>query len=180
MAESIDNLLHEAMRARRERRHEDAKQDLLSAAKLARAGGSPQDLASVLTALGQVERDLNHLDTARNRYEEAAEIHRAEGNQLRLAHAIRHVGDILRHEKQMDRAEACYHEALAIYRNHRDTSPLEMANAIRGMAILSSELGRREQAQALWKEARDLYASAQVVAGVEESERRIAELTKQC
>jgi hypothetical protein len=69
---------------------------------------------------------------------------------------------------------------LAIYRNHRDTSPLELANAIRGVAILNGDLGRREQAQALWKEARDLYASVQVDAGVEESERRIAELTEHC
>jgi tetratricopeptide (TPR) repeat protein len=180
MTESIDNLLHEAMRARRERRHEDARRGLLQAASDARDGGFHQELASVLTALGQVERDLNHLETAGDCYEEAAGIYRAEGNQLKLAHTIRHAGDILRHEKHMDRAGSCYQEALTIYRNHPDTSPLEIANAIRGMAILQGELGRHVEAQALWKEARDLYASVKVEAGVEESERRIAELEEHC
>jgi hypothetical protein len=71
-------------------------------------------------------------------------------------------------------AEPCYHEALTIYRAHKETPPLDLANAIRGLALLKSNAGEVEEARALWAEARDLYAAVNVEAGVKESSRRLA------
>lgn len=73
-------------------------------------------------------------------------------------------------------AEANYREALAVYRGHPDTSPLDLANAIRGLAILASDTGKNEESRALWQEAHDLYAAVNVEPGVKESSRRLAML----
>jgi len=52
-------------------------------------------------------------------------------------------------------AGACYHEALGIYRSHAETPPLDLAldlaNAIRGLAILKSDTADAEAARALWR-----------------------------
>ncbi|MGA9417350.1 MAG: hypothetical protein WBV60_21855, partial [Terriglobales bacterium] len=89
------------------------------------------------------------------------------------AHTVRHVADIRREAARLDLAESCYHEALHLYRNHAATPPLDLANAIRGLAILKTDAGDAATAIALWEEARDLYAAVNVEAGVAESNRRL-------
>jgi tetratricopeptide (TPR) repeat protein len=135
-------------------------------------------LALALKGLGQIERDLHHGDAALQHYEEAAEIYRAESDPLKLAHTVRHVGDIHQDAGRLKLAEPCYREALAIYRAHAETPPLDLANAIRSLALLKSNTGEAAQARALWEEARNLYAMVNVEAGVQESSRRIALLQK--
>ena len=76
----------------------------------------------------------------------------------------------------MDLAESCYHEALALYRRDEQTSPIDLANAIRPLAILKDDAGEKEEAKQLWKEARDLYATVNVQEGVAESSARLARL----
>jgi hypothetical protein len=53
-----------------------------------------------------------------------------------------------------------------------------LANAIRGLAILLDDSGEADEARALWQEARELYASVNVEAGVAESSRRLAKLAE--
>jgi tetratricopeptide (TPR) repeat protein len=69
-----------------------------------------------------------------------------------------------------------YNEALEIYRSHVQTPPLDLANALRGFALLQANLGKTEEAKQLWQEARDLYADQDVQAGVDEADRQIAHL----
>jgi hypothetical protein len=83
---------------------------------------------------------------------------------LALAHTIRHVADIHRVQGNPQLAEPCYDEALGLYRANAATPPLDLANAIRGLALLKND-------KALWAEARDLYASLDVQAGVDECSR---------
>ncbi len=173
MPSAIDNLLVLARHARFED-PDSAKRDLVEAVALARRAQDPLQLAKTLTALGQIERDLHHADEALQHYEEAAAIYRAANVPLMLAHTVRHVGDIHRHKGRPKLAEPCYVEALAIYRAHPETSALDLANTIRGLALLKGDLGETQQAKALWEEARELYASVNVEAGVKESSRRLA------
>jgi tetratricopeptide (TPR) repeat protein len=173
MPEQSDKLRVRAREARRDNRLDEAKQDLIEAVGLCRQSGERNDLASALTALGQIERDLHHNDAALRNYEEAAAIYREEGDVLRLAHTIRHVGDIYRNLKQKELAEPCYREALDLYRGNERTAPLDLANAIRGYALLKDDKGEFQQAKCLWQEARDLYAAVNVDAGVAESSRRL-------
>src|ERR1700690_2527405 len=177
MSDTVENLLQRALQARREHRLDDAKRDLVDAVALCRKAGG-QDLARALTALGQIERDQRQNDAALQHYEEAVTIYRAAGNPLKLAHTIRHVADILRETGRAKLAEPRYDEALALYRSHPETPPLDLANAIRGLALLKSDSKKNEDARALWQEARELYAAVNVEAGVTESNRRLALLTK--
>ena len=78
----------------------------------------------------------------------------------------------------MEQARPCYEEALTIYREHSETSALNLANAIRGFALLKSDAGETEQAKSLWQEARTLYIAAAVPPGVQESDAQIERLTR--
>ena len=177
MSDTLQKLFEDAHQARTQHRLDDAKSMLAEAVIVARENNQPLELARGLTALGRIERDLKSTGSARKNYEEAAEIYRSQGEELRLAHCIRHVGDIYLEDRQLAAAEACYVEALKIYRANANTAPLELANTLRGFALLRQELGEREEAKQLWMEAGKLYDAVNVKAGVAESTRRIAQLS---
>jgi tetratricopeptide (TPR) repeat protein len=167
-----ENLLTRGYEARRQGHFAHALQCFARALDLC-DDTNQQLLAKALTALGQAERDLQHHDVAIEYYQRAADIYRRSGDALRLAHTIRHVGDILRNTKQLSRAKPCYEEALEIYRANTASPPLDVANALRGCALLDEDLGDHDAAATLWCEARDLYAAVNVQAGVEECESRL-------
>jgi transposase len=60
-------------------------------------------------------------------------------------------------------------------RGHRQ-APLDLANAIRGFALLAADAGETERATSLWQEARRLYDAASVQRGVQESDAQIERL----
>lgn len=93
---------------------------------------------------------------------------------LRLAHAVRHLGDAYYYARRSAQAEPCYVEALSIYRGNEHTRPLDLANAIRSLAVLKDYVGADEEAERLWQEAHDLYVAVNVPAGVAESAARLA------
>ena len=81
---------------------------------------------------------------------------------LAVAHSVRHVGDILYEARRFQEAEVCYDEALALYDGESQTPPLDLANAIRSLAVLKDEIGELLAAKILWSRARDLYESVGV------------------
>lgn len=97
---------------------------------------------------------------------------------LRLAHQVRHLGDAYRRAGEYSLAEPCYVEALSIYRRHEERNPLDLANAIRGFAILKQNVGAQAEAEAMWLEAHHLYLSTNVLSGVAGSASYLAILTK--
>jgi tetratricopeptide (TPR) repeat protein len=174
MSAEIDTILHAARQARNEQRLQDAKTALLDGLKHCRRVDAKDGLALTLKALGQVERDMGNPEVALPLYEEAVAIYRDQGQPLALAHTIRHVADIQQDLGRIELAEANYRQALAIYRAHPEASALDLANAIRGLAILTFDTGKNDEAKSLWQAARKLYASVNVQAGVNESSRRLA------
>ena len=179
MGQTPDQLIAMGYQARRDHRPEDAKRFFSEAVERCRASGSGDGslLASALIGLGQIERDLKNGLAALDNYREAVRLWRGKVDPLIFAHTFRHLGDILREEGVRDEARTCYEEALAIYRSHRETAPLDLANTIRGYALLRGDSGDdAEEAAALWREARGLYEAVNVEAGVKESEAQIARL----
>jgi tetratricopeptide (TPR) repeat protein len=174
MSQMAEKLRARALQARREDRLSDAQRFLDDALALCRQSNDEGNLANTLTALGQIERDLGNNETALAYYEEAVAVFRNLGDALKLAHTLRHVADIQRRQHLTVAAEANYREVLALYRGHKQTPPLDLANAIRGYAILKQDAGESAQAKSLWQEARDLYAAVGIKEGVEESSRRLA------
>jgi tetratricopeptide (TPR) repeat protein len=176
MSKSADEMIALGYQSRREGRLQDAKTFFSQAVELCRESGDRSLLAAALTGLGQIERDFKNRGAALELYREAVEILRSGPDQLKFAHTIRHLGDILRGDGSMEEARPCYEEALRIYRSHSETLPLDLANTLRGFALLEGAVGHRE-AKSLWQEARGLYESVNVEAGVQESDRQIARLS---
>jgi tetratricopeptide (TPR) repeat protein len=175
---SADNFLERAKQLQREGRRDDARRDLLEAVNLLRQEGRREELAQALRTLGELERRTPNAADARLHYEEAVDIYRELGQHLRLAHTVRHLGEVYVESGSPELAEPCYVEALALYRSHDDGAPLDVANAIRALAVLKTNKGESEEARRLWQEAHELYVRCNVSAGVAESMARIAQSGK--
>lgn len=169
----IGQAMEAGERARREGRLDVAALELARAAERARRLDQKALLVRALKGLAQIERDLGRREAALPLYEEAVALARELGDERSAAHTVRHVGDVHRHQGRVPEAEACYLEALRLYRGRPDTPPLELANALRPLALLRTEQGLTDEARRLWTEARDLYAAAGVEVGVAECEDRI-------
>ena len=177
MGDPVERLMNQAAQARREGRLADAKRGWTEAISLCRHTGSRHDLITTLKGLGQIERELQNGDAALALYEEAVTLSVVAGEPLLLAHTIRHLGDIHLDAERLELAERCHDEAVALYReNAKQTAALDLANAIRPLAILQERKGNLEQAKSLWKEAKELYAAVDVPAGVAESSSHLAQL----
>jgi tetratricopeptide (TPR) repeat protein len=136
--------------------------------------GNRMDLlarAQELRLRGESERGRDGA-MARLCYEEAVRLFREVDEPLVLAHTIRHLGDVYHEQGRPDFAEPCYHEALGLYRADEADGSLDLANAVRSLAIL-----RWEQTRALWEEVRDLYATLNIEAGIKESTARVTALS---
>ncbi|WP_263350825.1 tetratricopeptide repeat protein [Acidicapsa acidisoli] len=174
MTSNAESLLKQGYQARRDYRYNDAKLLYAEAVSLCRSQGNQALLAQSLTRLGASERDLGEIEVSLAHYEEAVSIYRAVDDPLSLAHTIRHIGDILRESNRLNEAATGYAEALEIYRRHPGTDTLDLANTLRGFALLKAATGEKETAISLWQEAGNLYSRVDVQAGVTESERQIA------
>ena len=137
---------------------------------------SPNSLerAQSLRESGERARRRNPT-VARQDYEEAVALFREVGDPLTLTHTVRHLGDVYCESGELALAEPCYIEALALYRAHSNPPPLHLANAIAAMARLQERKGARAVAHPMWQEARDIYATLGIEAGVAECSRHLAE-----
>lgn len=169
MPSTVRELIDQARIARLDDRLADARRGLVEAASLARQVDAPAELAEVLMAWGQIERDLGQDRSALPLYEEGVAYRRRAGEPLALAHAIRHLGDLHRHSERLGLARACYDEALALYRGQPDPPPLDVANALRPLALLDEREGNSSVAAELWRQAGALYVAAGVAEGAEQA-----------
>jgi len=124
----------------------------------------------------KIAREGGDLESAVTSYRLALAIYRELDLPDRIALTLRHIGDILVELKRFEPAGRSFDEALAIYRANPKTAPLELANAVRGFAVLKTELGETDSARALWKEARKLYQRCNIEAGVAECNERLRAL----
>ena len=102
----------------------------------------------------------------------------ADADPLTRAHVVRHLGDAYREAGRLSDAEPCYIEALAIYRANDRTARLDLANAVRPLAILREAQGALAEAGTLFEEARRLYAESGVPAGVAEMAEHLGEVVR--
>ncbi|HEV7424747.1 MAG TPA: ankyrin repeat domain-containing protein [Thermoanaerobaculia bacterium] len=172
---AIDELLRAApmQRARRARftRPDEARALFAEVAKKSRASGANRELVDSLKGIAQIDRDLGRRADALPFYEEAVSVARDLGDPLLLAHTLRHLGDLHHDDARDDLAEPLYDEALALYRTS-DAPPLDLANALRSLAII-------KDSEELWEEAFHLYVATNVPPGIAETALRLANLAQQ-
>ena len=140
-------------------------------------------LAHALHLVAHIESDLGRPARARERWEEAVALLRTAHDPLQLAHKLRHLGDLLRTEGAVDEARPLLEEAVALHRDHskdHEENPsvtLDLANALRRLALLNEEKEEIDAARAQWTEARNLYAGLGISAGVDEAAQHLRALT---
>jgi tetratricopeptide (TPR) repeat protein len=135
----------------------------------------PED-SELIVEQARQDRMEGRLREALKGYERAADLARAANDMGRLAHAQRHVGDLHRELGQSRAAEAAASAAVAVYRQHAGDASLDLANALRVLALAHESLGQLPAAAASWREVRSLYLAVGVLAGVHECDQRIAQL----
>jgi ankyrin repeat protein len=163
--------IHELLRRGRRARFDTPDQSRVlfaEAAAMARQNGARRELVEALKGIAQIDRDLGRRADAMPSYEEAVSVCREIGDPLLLAHTLRHLGDLHHDDGRDDLAEPLSAEALALYRTS-DAPPLDLANAVRSLAVI------RDSAE-LWEEAFHLYVATNVPPGVAESALRLAKL----
>ena len=158
----IDEERRRAEQARAEHRIADAARHLSNVVDALRSSNDRAALAHALRHLGELERGIPALDSARIHYEEAIPILRELDTPLTLAHTIRHLGDIHTKAGRHSLAEQCCEEAVAMYRTQSDASALDVANAIRSLAVVKERLAQVDQARQLWQDAHNQYAALNV------------------
>jgi tetratricopeptide (TPR) repeat protein len=174
MSESLEEILERGYLARRESRTADARAAFIDAVRHAAEAKNPEYLAEALCGLGQAERDIENIDAARHHYSLAEELYRKNGPPERLAYALRHLADVEREACLPVEAEPRYVEAESIYRQAGETHRLDLANTLRGLALVTDSQGAGSKAQPLWREARELYAELNVKEGVAECDKSLA------
>ena len=168
MLASIQRLLDAAAVARSEGRLADARQQLQAAVAELRRGEQALDLARALRGLARIERALHNDAGAISLYAEAADLCRGSGDAQALGSALRHLGEIHLQAGRLDQAAHPIEEAVALYRATPGIDTLELANALRPLALLRGAQGAPQSAAELWREARSLYLAVGVVEGVAE------------
>src|SRR5580698_2088869 len=174
MSETFKELFARGYQARRENRIADSRAVFIQGVRSAAEQGDRPSLAEALSGLAQAERDIGNLEAARHHYANAAILYREIGPPERLAYAIRHEADLLRKEDRFAEAEPLYLEAASIYREQGDEAALDLANTLRGLALLAESSGKPDAAKSLWQEARQLYTKCNVQAGVAECDEKLS------
>jgi hypothetical protein len=128
---------------------------------------------SIVDALDKARRDRKsgRAEEAERGYRGAAGLARSANDPVALAHALRHVSDLARQRGARAEAFELASEAADLYRRGDDL--LGLANALRLKALSAPG---KDQAAACWREARDLYQSAAVPAGVAECDSQLGTL----
>jgi tetratricopeptide (TPR) repeat protein len=135
--------------------------------------GQPVNDVRALNEQARAERSAGEGQRALELYRQIAELQRAAGASMGEAHALRHMADINLDHGELGQARACYEHALDIYRQVGDSHSLDLANAIRGYAIVLGELDDAPGSKARWLEARALYQACGIDAGVNECNQHL-------
>jgi len=176
MGETFKEQFAQGYKARREGRAADSRAIFIKGVRDAAEAGDQPSLAEALCGLGQAERDIGNLEAARHHYANAAVLYRQIGPPARLAFALRHEADILRELCLPAEAEPLYVEAEGIYRQQGEEAELDLANTLRGLALVNESTRRPDESISFFQQACELYAKCGVEAGVAECNKRISHL----
>ena len=161
--------MHQSLRKRvRDLGVDGARQFLMETVDRLRGEGPSIDLASALRELGELERWRSDHTAATRHYEESVALLRELGEPMKLSHTVRHLGQVLQEMGDIERAESCYQEALDLHRKHGEPISLDLANAVRYLAVAKVERDATDEASLLWHEAHDLYRALDIQTGVAE------------
>ncbi len=123
----------------------------------------------------QIEADHDRFDKALSYSRKSVSFYERSKNPPRLAHATRHLADLECHLDMLTESYNHYKKALDHYRQNNSPA-MDLANTLRGLAILLEKSNDLDAAREAWKEARDIYDKYGIKEGVDEAEERLLKL----
>ena len=171
----IDKLLENAWDKRRVGKYREARFLVEKAQELIR-DDDYNSFGRVFHIYMQFESDHNKLSKALEYCQQSLNFYRKANKLDKVAHSIRHLADLQRRLGKNSVAESNYREAIDIYRNNPQTDTGDLANALRGFALVLEQLNKITEAMSVWEEARELYHKCGIQAGVDEAEDKLESL----
>jgi tetratricopeptide (TPR) repeat protein len=175
VSETLKELFARGYQARRENQLAESRAAFIEAVRKAAVETDRPALAEALCGLAQAERGIGNLDAASHHYANAAMLYRELAQPERLAYSIRHEADVLRESGKIIEAEPLYLEAEKIYRQLGEQATLDLANTLRGLALVAGSAGKVGVSKVRWQQARELYAKCNVEAGVAECDEKLSQ-----
>jgi len=173
--QTLKELLAHGYRARAENDPAESRAAFFEAVRIASLEADRPSLAEALCGLAQAERDIGALGPASHQYANATLLYREIGPPARLAYALRHEADVLREMCRPAEAQPLYLEAETIYRQLGGQAVLDLANTLRGLALVNESAAKMDASKAPWQEAHELYAKCNVEAGIAECNKKLSQ-----
>ena len=167
----INELLEEAWNQRRVGNYEKAR-ELVERAKERTKDDDYNSLGRIFHVYAQFHSDKNDLPKALEMYEQSLEFYRKADNRDKIAHSTRHIADNQRELGQDENSERNYRLAVGIYKSNTRTFAGDLANALRGFAIVLESRNKIPEAIAAWEETKDLYRECDLQMGQDEAQRK--------
>ncbi len=174
--DEIQSLLAQAWKARGLGDYERAKKKVDAAHSQCKV--SDHDLLGrVFHIYMQFEYDQNEFEAALGLARQSLDHYEKGGNPHQLAHSRRHIADLMLHLDRLESAEKEYQQVIQIYRSLANFHEMDLANALRGYALLLEKKNKSIEAVIVWKEARGLYDKYKIAEGVQEADQHLAKLS---
>ncbi len=170
----IEKLLDNSWQARGQG-HYDIAKDLVQQAQALCEDSDYLSLGRIYHIFMQFESDHDNLPDAISLSRQSIAYYNQSKDRNKIAHSVRHLADLLFRKEEFAEAKLNYGNSITIYRE-LNASKGDLANALRGYAILLEKLREEEEAIRVWQEVRELYDSINLKGGVEEANTRLNSL----
>ena len=176
MKEEVKSIFNQAWQHRNDGNYKSSR-ELLNQV-LALDSSDPNVVAQVYAYQGQIERDLESPKKALLLYSKALKEYQSSGNKNGIAYAERHIADIAMELNIHEQAEESFKRALTIYREDESGNAMNIANTVRGYALLQEKTHQYHKSRSLWEEAREIYNRFNIQEGVGECDHHLSNLDK--
>ena len=172
MKSEVANLLEKAWVKRREEKYEEVESLLAEAREL--CGEEDFDaLGRIYHIYMQIDYDKGDFTKALDFCHQSLMYYKKLGLPEKIAHSTRHLADLQCHLGQHAESENNYQKAINMYKESSSLQAGNLANALRGFAIVLENLNKLNEARTTWSEVKTLYQSLGIQAGVDEASDRM-------
>ena len=175
MSSDLAKLLEQAWSKRREELYADAEALLIKARDLCEEDDYDA-LGRIYHIYMQLDYDQGNLSKALELCQESLSYYKKTNLPDRIAHSTRHLADLQCHLGQNAESESNYQVAIGMYRDSPVHQAGNLANALRGFAIVLENRKKIDEAITAWRETKTLYQSLGLEAGVDEATQKLAAL----
>ena len=171
----IKELLEEAWNKRRVGNYEEAR-DLVKKAQELSKDDDYNSLGRIFHVYMQFESDHDNLPKALEFCQQSLGFYQKANNSDRIAHSTRHIADLQRALGKDADSESNYRKVIDLYKADSQTHMGDLANTLRGFALVLEKRSKISEAKTAWEETKELYQACNLQAGVDEANEKLDSL----